>query len=656
MAYMLVSSAAKTPQAAAAGPIAQIIAPADGFKLRQGRTTAVRVQPGDHPLQGWTVRLRLPDGSESELATATQPVFDRDVAQVAAEALPAGEAYTLSLDATDTAGVTADAKVSFLIPDPQYTLIPLEPGNMSRLKSSLAALSVDDSGHVVSFGGLPAPRGSNYDILILNSATPLLRTIAVPVASSDGLGLTRDGRRFLLKALTTIDYFDLTADAIVSGPASTSFLFTTDRTGRWIAYQASDPTIPNPNGMPGGALQYFLYDDDTQTLRQLTHDPRAIVYSAEPDACPRTRGTIPLTSADGSTMVLVTGSDLGFATGQISAGCRIFAYDVANATLKYIRSLPASAALNVPVLSTNGRWLSFTSAELVPAGFRQDFGGLVDLQTGALTDPVGGIRDFPTFDAVISGDASTIVLSTTADLDPRVGNSDHNPELFAYDMLTRGFTQISDTIGGISGGPLCDSFRPVINEDGRVVLFAFFVLSTGECTVAVPQRNDSDGLELGRVRALRKRPGNRPPALAPLGDLRVLGGQRLVFQLSAPDPDGDPVVFFAQSVGGLDIPRGAVIDDHHDGTATFTWATKPEQAGLYPIRIAAFDEGGGEVFQDVTLAVCSRIVHDGDVPGVVTALFESEPPAACRDADVNRDSLVTAADVVGARVNAPLPV
>ena len=65
-AWVGVNLATKTPQAAAAGPIAQIIAPPPGFKLRQGRTASVRVrvQPGDRPLQGWTLRLRSPDGSE----------------------------------------------------------------------------------------------------------------------------------------------------------------------------------------------------------------------------------------------------------------------------------------------------------------------------------------------------------------------------------------------------------------------------------------------------------------------------------------------------------------------------------------------------------------------------------------------------------------
>jgi hypothetical protein len=345
--------------------------------------------------------------------------------------------------------------------------------------------------------------------------------------------------------------------------------------------------------------------------------------------------------------VLITGVDLGVITGQTGAGCRIFIYDVASATLKYVRGLPAGATLNLPVLSDDGRWLSFLSSRIVPAGFRQAFGALLDLQTGELLDPIGGITDSPTYDAVISGDASTIVLSTPADLDPRVGNGDHSFELFAYDVASGRFTQISDTTGGISGGQ-CESFRPSVSGNANVVVVTLPAMTVEPCHVALPQRNAVDNFFLHRVRAVRKRPGNHGPVFQPIGTARVVAGERLSLPLSATDPDGHPIVFFAQLIGGLSVPPGSTIEDHHDGTATFSWPTKLEQAGLYPMRLAAFDEGGGEVFQDVIIPVCSRLVHDGDSPGVVAALFQTEPPAPCRDADVNHDAVVTAADLVRA--------
>jgi hypothetical protein len=72
------------------GPTVQITAPASGFKLRQGRTMAVRVSvhAGQQPLQGWTLRLISSQSDATELAEGTEAVDDRAVAQVAAESLP----------------------------------------------------------------------------------------------------------------------------------------------------------------------------------------------------------------------------------------------------------------------------------------------------------------------------------------------------------------------------------------------------------------------------------------------------------------------------------------------------------------------------------------------------------------------------------------
>jgi hypothetical protein len=156
-----------------------------------------------------------------------------------------------------------------------------------------------------------------------------------------------------------------------------------------------------------------------------------------------------------------------------------------------------------------------------------------------------------------------------------------------------------------------------------------------------------------RVRAVRKRPGNRAPQLRHVEDARVLAGDRLALEFAATDPDGDSIVFFTQIIGGEDVPPGSEIEDRRDGTAALRWRTRPEHAGVYPLRVAAFDEGGGETFLDFTINVCSRLVHDGNLSGVLTALFESELPAACRDADLNRDRVITAADVVRAATSAP---
>jgi hypothetical protein len=634
------------PIARAAGPLVQITAPALGFKLREGRTTPVRirVEPEARPLLKWTVRLTGPQSTDTELAAGTRGVYGQ-VGTVAADGLAPGERYTLVLEASDTDGAASRAEVTFLVPDLQYTLIPLEPGNF--LRNFLDGLSVDASGSMISFAGSPAGR-RDFEIYFLNSAAGTLKKVELPLATSEGQKLSPDGRRFFFRELLALDYYDLETGTLIVGPATQADFFNTDSTGRIVALQSQNDLDPSV-GNPSHTVQYFLYDDSTKAARQLTNDPQAIIYSSNEDYCPATLGTTPTISSDGNTIAIVTGATLGLAQSDPALGCRIFTYDVAGATLRYLTGLPREMVLGTSTMSADAHWLSFPVIQMVSTGVRRSIAGLLDLRTGEFSAPWKALTKSQIYDGAISADGSTVVLSTPADLDPSVGNTDGNFDLFAYDLASGRVTQISDTTGAHLQG-LCPGYRPQVSSDARVVLFSLYRFSADKCTIDRPQINEADGLALGRVRAVRKRAGNRRPVLQPLNPVRVEAGDTLDLRLSATDPDGDPIVFFAQTLGALDVPSGSIIEDHHDGTATFRWATKPEDAGIHVVRVAAFDEGGGETFDDVTVAVCSRIVADGDLQGVQSALFETEPPAACRDADLNHDGMITAADMVSAAV------
>jgi hypothetical protein len=259
--------------------------------------------------------------------------------------------------------------------------------------------------------------------------------------------------------------------------------------------------------------------------------------------------------------------------------------------------------------------------------------------------------DAPTFDSAVSANGESLVLSTQADLDPTVGNSDQNMEIFVYDTTSGQFTQVTETVGGIGRTPGgCEQYTPVLSADADRIAFAFFRFSVGGCELDGPQRNAADGFVFGPVLAVRKRPGNRAPILEVIQESRVEAGTLLVLNASATDADGDPIVFFAQLLNGEDLPAGAEIIDHRNGTATLRWETGVEQTGLYILRVASFDLGGGEAMGDVIVAVCSRIVADGDAAGVVAALFEEDPPARCRDSDLNGDHIISAADLVAANL------
>src|SRR5207302_1092622 len=70
---------------------------------------------------------------------------------------------------------------------------------------------------------------------------------------------------------------------------------------------------------------------------------------------------------------------------------------------------------------------------------------------------------------------------------------------------------------------------------------------------------------------------NQPPVLAPIATQSVNEGQLLQFTVTATDPDGDALTF-----AGGNLPTGATLADHHNGTATFSWTPSFTQAGNYP--------------------------------------------------------------------------
>jgi hypothetical protein len=128
--------------------------------------------------------------------------------------------------------------------------------------------------------------------------------------------------------------------------------------------------------------------------------------------------------------------------------------------------------------------------------------------------------------------------------------------------------------------------------------------------------------------------------------------------LHVTDPDGDPITFFAQEVDGMDVPTGSEITDHRDGTATFRWPTRPEDAGTYLLRVAAFDEGGGEVFRDVEITIVPRsactcdcnedgaVTLDEVVTGIRIALGQVDA-TACESADADGDGTVGIDELLG---------
>ncbi len=645
--FLLTSDLRRPAEAAL---VAQIESPASGTRLydRQSLDVVISVR-SDEPLKGWILSLMTPEG-ENEIATGTASGTGMGVAKVSSESngIEPGSDFLLRLIATDSNGAQGLAESTVRVPELLYRIIPLEAGELSG--SFLSGWSLDETGARTAIGG-----SRSGDLLLMHHPTSSLVEATIPLASTSGQQLSRDGRRFYFQGQFGSDqaaaFLDVeTLEVHVVALGARFGRFNIDRDGSRIVYERS---VPNPPA--GDVLQFFYLEEGIGEPTQITDDLDAVAPPGQ-GAC---SGRAPLLSADGSRVVLMTTSTLGTAPEDPSVGCRIFRYDPSTSTLAFVAGLPVGMVLARPSLSDDGRWLAFNNNQGPPLP-SIGLPALLDLDSGELSTPVGVKGERSSVDSIITGDGQLLFISTREDLDPTVGNEDGNLDLFALDRGTASIRQVTDTIGGLDFALAgCPSLSPRANRDGSALVSAFFRFSTGECQVLGPQRSLVDGFAFRRIRIVRKRLENAWPDFPFPGNVRVIAGQTITLPLAATDGDGDPITFFAQELGGIDVPSGSRIEDHRDGTATFSWVTNPEAVGEYTLRVAAFDEGGGEIFHDVSIEILPAFACPGDCDGdaavgiadlvLATAIsLERQPLDHCPSADLDDSGRVTIDELVSA--------
>ena len=517
-----------------------------------------------------------------------------------------------------------------------YALIPLDAGNFSR--SIPGGIAVDDSGSIVIVGGR-----QTGDLRILRPSLGQEEVASIPMQATQGQQLSGNGERFFFRSrfdgTGQIAFLKLDDLSVTPGPATESESFSVDATGHGIVFQG----LTEHTGK--SSLQYLFYDTDLGVVRQLTDDPNAVRTDLP---CLDRSATKPLISADGNTVVVMTAAALGGVSESVEPRCHVFRLNLQENKWRRLLTLPLGTSASAPSLSADGQWLAFSITQVVSGGIVRTLPAIVELNDAAATDPIPGTADYAGFDSVVTRDGSGVVVSSQADLDPEVGNADHNMELFLYDMSSSVFTQITDTYGGIGSTPgNCPPYEPRSNANGGIVLFEFNLYSFEACRLDGPQRSVVDGFGFGRVRALRKRQGNTGPTLDAPTLARVQAGEVLRLTYNATDAERDPISFFAQLIDGLDVPMGSYMTDHRNGTADLDWTTNPSNIGTHRVRVAAFDEGGGETFVDTTIVVCGTVVEPGDFRGLIGAIFSPDDPLICQsEADLNGDGLVSAADLV----------
>lgn len=95
---------------------------------------------------------------------------------------------------------------------------------------------------------------------------------------------------------------------------------------------------------------------------------------------------------------------------------------------------------------------------------------------------------------------------------------------------------------------------------------------------------------------------NRPPAVTVPGPQSIGEGDRLRFEVSATDPDGDVAALEASP-----LPAGARFEDHADNTGTFEWTPAFGAAGAYSVTITARDPFADTAAADVAIAVTTPV-------------------------------------------------
>lgn len=601
--------------------VAAITAPSFGSKLDRAASLDVRITAaaGELPLEQWSLVLRRDDGAEPDatLATGSAAVTDATVATLGGADLAAGAAYTLVLTVSgpDDHGVVR--QIRFSVPNRRYALVPLRGWRQdyeSRLEMDAEARQFIAGVQPAALEIYNTDTGNTYDVHTRLTLTDL-----------DRVFLSRNGQRVGIIAAGANPLggvFDLLSGQFWLAPHR-PFRFDLDADGRWLVSfrLATSERYQLFDLVKGGR---YRIDDVSD------HDGGA--------ECESTDAQRPRLSADGSRVAFVTGLELGLGA---AAGCRLVAYERDSQTLRLVTEL-TGRNVDLPTMDDAGE--QFGLVLRAPERQKHDRRAtLIDLATGVHADLLG---DLPaqSFDAAVSGDGRSVIVSSCADLDPSVGNADRNDELFRLDLASGSFAQITDTEGGETR---CERTRgaaydPLVSRDGQQL--SFVMLDASE---AGPPRSLRNGFAFGAVRAVPIVDGNTPPKFALSGDTTVLAGERLSLVLRSGDRDVDPIRFFAQ-MGEMGLREGVSFRlDRNDPQASVQWYPPLDAVGEHTLRLGVFDDRGGEVVRDVVLSVC-RLYVDTNTPELVAAAIFGALPAACGNADANGDGALGAADLLAA--------
>jgi hypothetical protein len=244
----------------------------------------------------------------------------------------------------------------------------------------------------------------------------------------------------------------------------------------------------------------------------------------------------------------------------------------------------------------------------------------------ALLNPSGQTADgnpYVTLGSSYGGDnrfapGESLPFGSVAFSDPSLGRLDLNPRLLAYPTVRNHLPTIaSQPVRTATVGQTYTSAVAGSDVDGDHLLYfledapAGMVIDHESGTITwVPLPGTPDQVHLkARVYEdsgdfatqeyfVSVTDPNQPPVLQPIGNRRAVPGQTVSFVLSATDPEGAQVTYYASN-----LPEGATFDAP---TGAFTWQPAAEQTGAFVDLFFAASDGTRISYQYVAITVTSQ--------------------------------------------------
>jgi Cohesin domain/Putative Ig domain/Dockerin type I domain len=188
-------------------------------------------------------------------------------------------------------------------------------------------------------------------------------------------------------------------------------------------------------------------------------------------------------------------------------------------------------------------------------------------------------------------------------------NLEFNPSLFRVNSITEGnlFSQKgantffnSGTIDN-STGTVINVFNAIIGNSNVSTQGTFIIINataigitgTSGINLSNVKISDPNGLPVMPYPANGTLLINDPPVLSAIGNKMVYKGKTLTFSISATDPNGNPLKYYASN-----LPQGATFDN---ATATFQW--NPAQSGISQNIHFEVSDGFTTDFENIMITV-----------------------------------------------------